>query len=109
MATWKSAVSLGKQVEDFHDNDLPLPAFVAAVQEEFRQNSFYVDADIRLAVEALIDMAIPPLTCQGDRIIRCPKDHEVLAECERRLQMLETVAAKDHRIYVSRVLRHFER
>ena len=109
MAQWKSAVSLGKQVTAFNEGELGLPDFVAAVQAEFRENPFYENPDIRMAVEALIDMAIPPLTCQGDRIIRCPKDHEVLAECERRLQMLETVAAKDHRIYVSRVLRHFER
>jgi hypothetical protein len=109
MATWKSAVSLGKHIEAYHENQLLLPALVAAVQEEFRQNPFYADADIRHAVESLTDMSIPALKSQGLRMIRPMQDWEVLGECEQRLQMLEVVAAKDHRIYVSRVIRHFER
>lgn len=109
MAQWKSAVSLGKQVTAFNEGELGLPDFVAAVQAEFRENPFYENPDIRMAVEALIDMRLPDLRGEGSRKIRAIDDGKVLGECERRLQMLETVAAKDHRIYVSRVLRHFER
>jgi len=90
MAIWKSAVSLGKYVEAFKEDDLELPAFVVAVQEEFRANPYYADLDIRHAVEALGDMRLPAIN-GGLR------------------QRLETIAAKDHRIYVSRALRHFER
>lgn len=109
MATWKSAVSLGTHVEAFNEGELPLPKLISAVQEEFRANPFYQDPDIRQAVEALSDMALPELRGEGARRVREKGDGAVLGECEGRLQRLERVAAKDHRIYVSRVLRHFER
>ena len=108
MAIWKSAVSLGKYVEAFKEDDLELPAFVAAVQEEFRANPYYADLDIRHAVEALGDMHLPAIN-GGLRQIHSLEVGKVLGECELRLQRLETIAAKDHRIYVSRTLRHFER
>jgi hypothetical protein len=109
MSQWKSAVSIGKQVTDFNEGELVLSDFVAAVQAEFRENPFYASPDIRMAVEALVDMPLPDIRGEGSHKIRELDDGEVLGECERRLQMLEVVAAKDHRIYVSRVLRHFER
>jgi hypothetical protein len=109
MATWKSAVSLGKHVEGFNEGELTLPTFVAAVQAEFRANPYYSESDICHAVEALSDLHLPDVKSEGQRFFRPKAIGEVLGECECRLQRLETIAAKDHRIYVSRVLRHFER
>ena len=111
MPQWKSSVSLGEAVEKFGAGETTLMDFVVACREEFRKNPFYGEPDIHHAVEALADMHLPTKTKNIDLL--AGKDRasyrKALDECEHRLQMLERVCAKDNRIYVSRVLRHFER
>jgi hypothetical protein len=110
MSQWKSSVSLGEIVERFNRDEVTLPELVAAIQEEFRENPHYEHADVRHATEALADMHLPAETrAAGLGGRERAAYREILGEVESRLQQLERVCSKDNRIYVSRVLRHFEK
>jgi len=116
MSQWKSSVSLGEAVEKFGAGETTLMDFVVTCREEFRKNPFYGEPDIRHAVEALADMYLPSTTKNIGLLAGkdlAGKDRasyrKALDECEHRLQMLERICAKDNRVYVSRVLRHFEK
>jgi len=109
MSQWKSSVSLGGIVERFNQDEVTLPELVAAVREEFRKNPYYEHPDVRHAAEALADLHLPAETRRaglGGR--ERSAFREILGEVESRLQRLERICARDNRIYVSRVLRHFE-
>jgi hypothetical protein len=112
MAQWKSSVSFGTHVEQFNMDEVTLPELVLAVREEFRRNPYYEHPDVRHAVEALADMHLPAKT-RGAGLDVDSKERaayrEILGEVELRLQRLELICARDNRIYVSRVLRAFER